>query len=392
MLRIAAVAAVIVLAVFDGVSSTVFVVVAAAATAYALTLAVAARFCWRPESLARMSAGDVVASLAGVCVTGGPDSAGIEVIVLVPFAFCLMHRGRALAWTSGSLFGGFVLVCVPFVLTAQDTMDMDASSGMLAGAAGLALTWGLSTALADALARRERELEAAAGRQSFLLASALQAEDGERERIAEALHDDALQSLLAAEQDLGEAAEGDPRALHPARAALKDSIHSLRQLIGGLHPDSPLEDGMALALSAEVRRAAHRGDLTPHVRIDQAALSMLDLLLLSLARELIFNVVKHARATSLSVELAREHDCIVLTVADDGRGISSDDVREARENGHIGLLTLRARVVSAGGRCEFVTSAHMGTTVRLILPLQATSQPAAEAVPEPVGVSSRVGP
>ena len=70
-----------------------------------------------------------------------------------------------------------------------------------------------------------------------LVADALKAEDRARQRIAEALHDDVLQDLLAARQDLAEALEEAPReSVARAREGLVRATLMLREAVAELHP------------------------------------------------------------------------------------------------------------------------------------------------------------
>ena len=84
------------------------------------------------------------------------------------------------------------------------------------------------------------------------------------------------------------------------------------------------------------------------------------------ARELLFNVVKHAGTERAQLTLAETEDEIVLAVADDGRGFVRDDA-EGRGSGH-GLPGVQERVIAHGGRMEIETAPGRGTTVTVALP------------------------
>jgi signal transduction histidine kinase len=113
-------------------------------------------------------------------------------------------------------------------------------------------------AVATSFQRRTRQIEELGAGQAALLHEALDAEERERARIGERLHDDTLQSLLAAQQDVREARAGYLPALEFADEALTDSVRALRETVLGLHPASLHERGLELALRVEVDRVARR--------------------------------------------------------------------------------------------------------------------------------------
>jgi two-component system NarL family sensor kinase len=220
-----------------------------------------------------------------------------------------------------------------------------------------------------------------------LLHDALDAEERERARIGERLHDDALQSLLAARQDVREARGGDLRSLEFADEALGDAVRALRETVRGLHPASLADRGLELALRVELDRVARRRDLDVELRVDPAAAGPHDALLYAAARELVGNVVKHASATSLRLSLERTPGAVELTVADDGTGMAAVRPGAALAEGHVGLASTRQRIEAAGGSFELRSEPGAGTTVTVTVPvaapgrehggLPAASQPAA---------------
>ena len=200
-----------------------------------------------------------------------------------------------------------------------------------------------------------------------LAAELAEAECRERGRLAEALHDDALQRLLAARQDLGEA-HGDPAALQAVGRQLAELTESLRTLTRAM--DEETLGG--LPLDAAVGRladdAARRGRLAVRTRVESGVSGDHDPFVLGLVRELLANVLNHAHATSVDVSVAVEQDTVVLRVADDGRGMTQDEIERAGRTGHLGHARLRRRLTAIGGRMELDSSPLTGTTVTCALP------------------------
>ncbi len=91
--------------------------------------------------------------------------------------------------------------------------------------------------------------------------------------------------------------------------------------------------------------------------------------LFRIAQEAVTNVVKHANATQVSINLAVINDCITLTVWDDGQGFSMDSVDANLSRTGWGLLSMEQRAEAVGGRCEVSSHAGRGTTVVVEAPL-----------------------
>ncbi|MFF1628656.1 sensor histidine kinase [Streptomyces sp. NPDC058272] len=211
---------------------------------------------------------------------------------------------------------------------------------------------------------------------SRLLAEAVVIEERERQTLAESLHDGALQSILAARQDLEEtreplSARERGEALERVNSTLREVARQLRATASSLHPTVLEHSGLATAVRALGEAAAQRGkfslslDLTePTPELDAHTKQ----LLFSAAREALTNVVKHARATRVAVSTVVEGEVVVLSVSDDGRGISTQAMEHSLSQGHIGIASQRLRIESAGGTMAVSRRPNGGTLVTVTLP------------------------
>jgi signal transduction histidine kinase len=188
-----------------------------------------------------------------------------------------------------------------------------------------------------------------------------------RADIAQRLHDEALQSLLAARQYLASFPGEDRSVLH-ARAAVTRAMRELRAAVSELHPAVAEGTGVREAIDALVRAQSARGGFTATVDVGTEADSTSAPLLLTLMRELLTNVAEHARAHTARVRLRREGDILELEVADDGVGIPPGRLAEALAEGHIGLASARRRAEAAGGSLTIESAPGAGTRVLLRLP------------------------
>jgi PAS domain S-box-containing protein len=201
-----------------------------------------------------------------------------------------------------------------------------------------------------------------------LVAQLLLAEERTRRRIAQVLHDDALQRLLSAHQDLLEAAPGR-QGVSRAHKTLEGTIQRLRDAVVALHPVTLQQGDLETALNAIARQHAGRGGYRYTVRVEEDATGYEDDLVLSLARELLTNVARHAEASRCAVTVTREGNRIALEIADNGKGIDPGRQDQALREGHIGLASALQRVRAIGGEAEASSELGKGTTVRARIPL-----------------------
>jgi len=201
-----------------------------------------------------------------------------------------------------------------------------------------------------------------------LVSQLMLAEERTRQRIAQVLHDDALQLLLAAHQDL---LEGEPgkEGLARAQRALEGTIERLREAVAALHPVTHQEGDLQTALGAIVRQHATRGGFRYTVRVEPDASGVEDELVMWAARELVNNVAKHAQASRCAVSVDRAGEMINLEVADDGMGIAPGRQETALRDGHIGLASTIQRMKVIGGEGEVSSSVGKGTVVRASIPI-----------------------
>jgi two-component system NarL family sensor kinase len=302
--------------------------------------------------------------LLGLTYTSGGAFSQVRLaFFLLPIgaAFLMSPRGTAL-WSSISIVSYLGVSLTHPATNRGEDFEFVLSQTLYLAWIGVA-----AVLLAIVLTRRaERvgELAAARGR---LLAEILGAEERERRRLAEALHDDAVQDLLAAGQDLDDAARGDRHALRRAREEVRRSVAELRTAISDLHPYLLEQAGLEAALHSLVDRRRRRGTRWS-LHVDPAAIGVHDRLIVSLARELIANAANHADATEVRVSLRRLAAGVLLEVADDGRGLNRERVRAAVSRGHVGLASRVERVDAAGGRLDLEDRPGGGTLARAWLP------------------------
>jgi PAS domain S-box-containing protein len=229
----------------------------------------------------------------------------------------------------------------------------------------------------EELRRRSAQIAQLAAERQRIAAEALDSEDRTRERISQQLHDDLLQSLFAIRQDLAQAAAGPGRRdlVLRARDGVHRAIRSLRAAVFDLHPVVLDQGGLPSAVNAVARHHAELGGFDVSVEIAPEAEGEHDRLLLSLVRELLSNVARHARARHALVRLWRADGELRLEVADNGCGVDPAQAWQAVARGHIGLASAAQRIEALGGRLELESRPGDGTRVRVVIPLAARGHP-----------------
>jgi PAS domain S-box-containing protein len=238
----------------------------------------------------------------------------------------------------------------------------------------VANTLGMAIASAaddEELLRRSAEITRLAAARQWIVAEALAAEDRARERISQQLHDELLQSLFVIRQDLAEVVNDPGRAdlVVRARDGVHDAIRSLRAAVFDIHPVVLERGGLRSAVGAVAQHHARLGGFDIDLDIESEAEGEHARLLLSLVRELLTNVARHAGAEHAVVRLWREGDAVLLEVSDDGSGIDRADAQGALNRGHIGLASAAQRVEALSGRFELSPRPGGGTTARAAIPL-----------------------
>ena len=126
--------------------------------------------------------------------------------------------------------------------------------------------------------------------------------------------------------------------------------------------------GLTPAVRELLRQFESRTDLAVQADLDDVGKPESQALLYRAARELLTNIGKHAKATTVRVGLMRKGDRIVLTIDDDGAGFDSAIVAQYVADGHIGLGSLLARFDAMGGAMDINSRGGYGTQVTVTSP------------------------
>jgi two-component system NarL family sensor kinase len=298
-------------------------------------------------------------------LSGGAYSDARLAFFIVPVAVAFRFRPAITAAATLVATAAYVSQAVAHPASAQPD-----AARFIATQTGFILWVGAACVVLSALlARRTALVARLAESRAHLLADALEAEQRERKALAEALHDHAIQNVLSARHEVEEAGEElSHPALLRADEALLETVTQLREAVFELHPYVLEEAGLEAAIRSVAQQAARRADLELRLDLRYPARHPREQLLFSAVRELLSNVVRHARASRVSVSLADAGGELALVVEDDGEGFPPEKLAERLADGHVGLASQRVRIEAAGGRLDVDSAPGRGTRVAIHVP------------------------
>jgi signal transduction histidine kinase len=226
----------------------------------------------------------------------------------------------------------------------------------------------------------QAELQKSYVRIRDLGARLLNAQEGERARIARELHDDVSQQMALLEIDLELIGRAVPiteedlanEALRRARDVAK-SVHDLSHR---LHPAKLRLIGLVPALNG-LQRELTQSDLAirfTHDNVPSGISPEVTLCIFRIVQEALQNAIKYSRARHASVHLAGGPSGLILTISDDGVGF---DVEKAWGKG-LGLISISERLDAIGGTFQIHSTSGVGTRLDIAIPPRAAD--AAETV------------
>jgi signal transduction histidine kinase len=241
---------------------------------------------------------------------------------------------------------------------------------------------------------RTQELLNASQELRELSARILQAQDGERRRIARELHDGVGQLLAALGMEASNlASDGDRLS---ARAALSLSniasfvaqmTKDIRTMSHLLYPPLLDEVGLESALKEYVDGFAERSGV--QVSLDlPAAIERLDrdyeLSLFRIVQECLTNIHRHSGSKTASIRIVRDDGALVLEVRDEGRGMSAERLSEIQSRGSgVGIRGMRERTLQLSGTLS-IESDGSGTRIQAVIPTPKTASRERTGRDEPV--------
>ena len=197
----------------------------------------------------------------------------------------------------------------------------------------------------------------------------------ERNRLARELHDSVTQALyslsLYAEAASRELSTGDldvvRKHLGELRNTSQQALQEMRLMVFELQPPILEQDGLVIALQERLEAVESRTGIETDTDLDleKRLPSKLETGLYGIAREALNNILKHAQATRVWVNLSETDETVVLEIEDNGIGLANI---EAASGGGMGIKGMRERASQIGANLTLETRTGGGTLLRVEVP------------------------
>lgn len=199
----------------------------------------------------------------------------------------------------------------------------------------------------------------------------------ERTRIAREVHDELGQALTGLKLDMSWIASKLGRSAKPVQLKVRTmvdhidaTIQTVRRIATELRPGILDSLGLVAAMEWQANEFQSRTGIACAVTTSVSD-TILDqditTVFFRIYQETLTNIIRHAQATQVTVRLEESGQYLVMTVSDNGRGISEEEMASSRS---LGLLGMRERASLVGGELNLQGAPGAGTTVTLRVPLQ----------------------
>jgi PAS domain S-box-containing protein len=248
---------------------------------------------------------------------------------------------------------------------------------------GRVVKWyGVSTDIEDRK-RAEAEREESLSHLRALTASLMRAQDDERRRIAQMLHETTAQDLAAVKMLLGRLvrtmamSDADCTLLAEGTDLIDRSIANVRTLSYLLHPPFLHENGLLPAVRWYAKGFSDRSGIAVDLEVPTTFERLpqdVESTLFRVVQEALTNIHRHARSATARIRLGAEGDRLALEITDRGRGMPADVLSSVTSGSGapgVGLAGMRERLQQLGGALQ-IESNDRGTMLRATVPI---SQP-----------------
>ena len=225
--------------------------------------------------------------------------------------------------------------------------------------------------------RQKAILDAAIIKEQQLgLNAVIEAQEAERKRIAKDLHDGIAQELVALklgfhvlQNKLEKVAPAEAQTLNELSEQLNESCTEVRNISHIMMPPTLEQHGLVPSLQMLLRNSLEHVGLQAefeHFNLPDRLEEKTELGLYRIAQELLNNILKHAQANKVVVQLYQAGSNLIMRIEDNGKSFDFD---EARRKGSMGLLNILSRVSTLGGTYTSEQGAEFGTVSTIRVPV-----------------------
>ncbi len=204
----------------------------------------------------------------------------------------------------------------------------------------------------------------------------IEAEEKERRRIAQDLHDGIGQLLSAAKLNLSNLDSNIPNqtveqksAMQNALSLVDDSVKEVRAVSHNMMPNTLIKLGLASAVREFITKLGNAPTLKAELEIvglDTRLDNQIETVFYRVIQEIVNNIIKHAKASQISMQLIRHDNELNIMIEDNGIGFDTNKL-DSFEG--IGIKGIQTRIEFLNGSVNFDSSLGRGTTVVIDVPL-----------------------
>ena len=218
--------------------------------------------------------------------------------------------------------------------------------------------------------------------QQTLLQTQLEIQEQTFKNISQEIHDNIGQVLSLVKLNINTMNSGEPVALNDkindSKVLITKAIQDLRDLSKSINTDYVTELGLVRSIEYELEMIQRTGSYKIQFNINGQAYRLeqqQELILFRIVQEALHNIMKHAKATAIDVQLLFEPELFILKIIDNGVGFDSSQVEQNNYNGlGLGIRNMHNRASMISTDFKLVSNPDKGTALILTLPLQ-TSKP-----------------
>lgn len=210
--------------------------------------------------------------------------------------------------------------------------------------------------------------------ESEILKTHIEVQEQTMQTIATELHDNIGQLLSLTTLTLNSIKIPDnekaTEKVNNSLSLVNKSIKELRELAKILHGEQIVESGIGNAIEQEINWLKRVGGYSLSINNGLLDVKILspdkDLIILRLLQEIINNIIKHAKATSIQIDTCLKDDKLLLTVKENGIGFNYDEAKDKKTG--LGLASIQKRIEMIKGKIDVNSALEKGTSIFIEIP------------------------
>ena len=311
-----------------------------------------------------IAAGHELADTANFITPIGIPGFATVALFLVPIVYAALNFG---------LTGSFATAALVTLLTVPDFFVIDKADHHWIDGTQLAIIDAVAIFVGQRVERERLASRREAQRMTAYAANIVLAQEEERRRIGQEIHDEPLQDLIQLYRRVADATEGEAPAiigdLRESEGVLAATIKNLRDIARGLRPPGLEDLGLVPALRRLAQEFGERNALNVSFEVVGQVRRLdpgVELGAYRIAQQALHNVERHAAARAVTVAVNFGGKSVRVDILDDGIGFDLNQMQS--DSTSLGLLGMRERAQLLGGSLAVQSKPDLGTSVRAVLP------------------------